>query len=182
MLTTLMISQSLLERKIRSFFRQLNSYGFVKSSETSWRNKYSFSHPLFQRDLPHLLGKMQRRKPSFHRKTAKDKRRTVAESSNDILIVASSTTPDVQSSTVFNANQTSLSSMSGHPNSSRFTVSNPPENNVSSSTITIPCITHPDQLSTGCMNEDGPTKDAGLTIDLDRAIAFLKETLCMHSP
>eukprot|EP01040_Poterioochromonas_malhamensis_P001686 gene1686-1787_t len=58
------------QRKIRSFFRQLNTYGFVRASGTGWRNKYSFSHPLFQRGLPHLLRGMQRRNPSCRNRTS----------------------------------------------------------------------------------------------------------------
>eukprot|EP01040_Poterioochromonas_malhamensis_P008462 gene8462-9155_t len=151
------------QKKIRSFFRQLNTYGFVKSSETSWRNK------------------MQRRKPSFHRKNAKDKRRTARDGSDDTLSHESSTIPDVPSltvSSVSNANQTSLSSMSGDTNSCCSLASNSSNNDVSSSTVTIPCMTHHDQMSTEWMNEEGPSYDVGFT---DQEIAFLKEILGMDS-
>ena len=177
----LKISRSLLERKIRSFFRQLNTYGFVKSSETSWRKKYSFSHPLFQRGLPHLLGRMQRRKPSFHRKTAKDKRRTARDGSDHTLSHESSTTPDVPSSTVSsvsNANQTSLSSMSDDTSSCCSLATNSSNNDVSSSTVTIPCMIHHDRLSTEWMNEEGPSYEFDFT---DQEIIFLKELLGMDS-
>eukprot|EP01040_Poterioochromonas_malhamensis_P001684 gene1684-1783_t len=160
------------QRKIRSFFRQLNTYGFVRVSATSWRDKYSFCHPLFQRGLPHLLRGMQRRKPSSSRKrTAKAKTRTATESSDDTLSVESSTTP----------NQTSLSSMSSDSDSCCSSVSSSSQNNFSSyrNTVTIPSINHPDQLSTVWMNEEEPRYDLGFT---DEEVAFLKEIFSMDSP
>ncbi len=173
MLTTLLISLPLclLERKIRSFFRQLNTYGFVRVSATSWRDKYSFCHPLFQRGLPHLLRGMQRRKPSSSRKrTAKAKTRTATESSDDTLSVESSTTP----------NQTSLSSMSSDSDSCCSSVSSSSKNKLTSSCskVTIPSITHPDQLSTVWMNEEEPRYDLSFT---DEEVAFLKEIFSMDS-
>ena len=47
-------------RNYASFVRQLNMYGFHKSGTSDLLN--SFSHPLFCRDSPELLSKIQRRK------------------------------------------------------------------------------------------------------------------------
>lgn len=55
------------ESKIRSFFRQLNVYGFVRCLDPCGLSKFCFNHPQFHRSHPELLSFVQRRKPSSHR-------------------------------------------------------------------------------------------------------------------
>eukprot|EP01040_Poterioochromonas_malhamensis_P005646 gene5646-6067_t len=193
------ISKYFKQRKIRSFFRQLNVYGFVRVSDPELISKYAFSHPLFRRNHPHLVDRMDRRKPTFSRRMMKDDEKAMtSEESDDALSQSSSSILPINNNIGNNNYSSSTVAVFSIPSSHRqrspsnaelscYSTDSQSSYDTTVSNNTGMSFDSYDHLMTSTkMEEDVSIRELGLYIDLsggiDDDMILLQELLLMESP